>query len=556
MATPKKTAPKKKTTGATKKQPAGKTAVTVMNIEYGETVEVPLKEIHTNLGNTRKKPHSRESISELAESMKSVGIINPLTIIVHEGKKELVSGWRRFDAANFAKLKHVPVREAKTDVKGAKLIQFIENCQREDIDALEERDAFNEWLGNGLKAADIAAMIGVSEKYVYQRISLNRLISDVEKIFSEGSITLTTALEFCKLAPNRQTDLLMLITQPGMTPDQSATYSNDTRTIRKFITDISTDLNVAVFDTNDETLVENVPACVNCQKRSGCMKTLFGDITNDDICFDRDCFAIKTQTHFSQQAKNLEAEGKTVYRITNQHYSNESAQGSGFDYSAHQITAIRVDEPGYDDVETEVYGILEGSNNLGERGLMYKIISVEPKGDDQDDDFEAGERKHTRSAPITPEEKAAREAAMEITTALTSPVISLDKIPFRFLQWIGFNLFRKMDSSEQKNFAKEFGMECSEGGKKITHKNLDDISIKDFYFHSTGRWSTESEQKNIIPLINAMLLYDITGDWSFDTTNQDWKTTIMQDLAGSLGVSIQPILTEVGERHGVEILPF
>ena len=79
-----------------------------------------------------------DSLRELSESIKSYGILNPLTVRSRGGKYELVAGERRLRAAKLAGLREVPCILIEVDMENASLISLIENLQRKDLDFIEE----------------------------------------------------------------------------------------------------------------------------------------------------------------------------------------------------------------------------------------------------------------------------------------------------------------------------------------------------------------------------------------------------------------------------------
>lgn len=519
------------------------------NIEYGETLVIPIDNIRINLGNTRQKKND-EKLQELVESIKGVGVIEPVIVMETDdlGFYELICGWRRFEASQLAGMDDIIGRVAICDIEGAKLLQVIENCQREDIEPLEERDAFNEWIRAGNTASDIALKIGKSDRYVHSRLNLNKLIAEVEAVFSEGKITITTALEFCKLIPKRQAELLQLITQRTFDNNMDiVVYSNDTREIRKYINEISTDLKTAVFDTSSDRYDQI--ACVDCVKRSGCMKTLFADIVDDDICFDKDCYGAKVNLHITQSIAFLRESGKNVVTLSNSHFSNKAAQEAGFDYSFYKVTMEPVAE--LDLLHGTDYGVLDGSE-------LFRIISFEE--DSAPNNVTKGVantlEKTTRSAPLNKEGKARREVANKITTSITECMVTMDPpiIPFTMLQWLGWEQFKQLDIEAQKNFAKQFGLSGKYDGKKISWKDLTEENTQvreDLYFQGTGKWN-EKATDQMVTLINTATLFNLTNEWEW-ANDLSPRTETIKGLTELFNIDTAEIVGEVENEYSVAL---
>lgn len=85
-----------------------------------------------------RKRFDDESLEELSGSIKSYGILNPLTVRLRCGKYELVAGERRLRAAKLAGLEEVPCILIDVNMEDASLIALVENLQRRDLDFIEE----------------------------------------------------------------------------------------------------------------------------------------------------------------------------------------------------------------------------------------------------------------------------------------------------------------------------------------------------------------------------------------------------------------------------------
>ena len=119
-----------------------------------------------------RKRSDESSLSELASSFKSQGVLAPLLVReLDESNYEVIAGGRRLRAAKLAKLESVPVRVVKLSDAEAIEAQCVENLQREDIHPLEEALGFKSLLelGEPYNIAHIAARAGKSETYIYGR---------------------------------------------------------------------------------------------------------------------------------------------------------------------------------------------------------------------------------------------------------------------------------------------------------------------------------------------------------------------------------------------------
>ncbi|MGC8483845.1 MAG: ParB/RepB/Spo0J family partition protein [Thermodesulfobium sp.] len=137
--------------------------------------------------NQARKDFNEEGLLELASSIESQGIIQPLQIIhsqKHEGKFEVVSGERRLKAAKIAGLSIVPCMILDRD-KDAEEIALIENIQREDLHPIELADAVSKLLEGKKHGSqnELANRIGISKSQMSHLVVISQLPSDVKKHF-------------------------------------------------------------------------------------------------------------------------------------------------------------------------------------------------------------------------------------------------------------------------------------------------------------------------------------------------------------------------------------
>ena len=127
-----------------------------------EYVNVPLAELVESSTNPRKT-FDDERLEELAESIRSKGVLSPLLARKVNGHFEIVSGARRYRAAQRAGLREVPVRIVAPNDEEALETQIIENIQRADVHPFEEAQGFRALLereGAGYTVEKIAARTG------------------------------------------------------------------------------------------------------------------------------------------------------------------------------------------------------------------------------------------------------------------------------------------------------------------------------------------------------------------------------------------------------------
>jgi len=137
-----------------------------------------------------RKNFDEESLRELSDSIKSYGILNPLTVRLRGGKYELVAGERRLRAARLAGLREVPCMLVDVNMEGASLIALVENLQRKDLDFIEEAVGINQLiLMFGMSQEEAARRIGKSQSAVANKLRLLKLPRDILDMLRENGMS-------------------------------------------------------------------------------------------------------------------------------------------------------------------------------------------------------------------------------------------------------------------------------------------------------------------------------------------------------------------------------
>ena len=127
-----------------------------------------------------RKIFDDDSLKELSESIRSYGILNPLTVRVRNGGYELIAGERRLRAARLAGLREVPCIILEVSMEDAGLIALIENLQRRDLDYIEEAMGLEQLIIMfGMSQEEAARRIGKSQSAVANKLRLLKLPQDV-----------------------------------------------------------------------------------------------------------------------------------------------------------------------------------------------------------------------------------------------------------------------------------------------------------------------------------------------------------------------------------------
>jgi ParB family chromosome partitioning protein len=142
-------------------------------------------------GSMQPRTHFDEaSLQSLAESIRSHGIVQPLLVRRRGDGYELIAGERRWRAARLAGLTRVPV--VVKDVPDDSLLEIalIENIQREDLNAIEEAQAYKKLIDTvGLTQEALAARVGRDRSYITNFLRLLRLPDDLQELVIEGRLS-------------------------------------------------------------------------------------------------------------------------------------------------------------------------------------------------------------------------------------------------------------------------------------------------------------------------------------------------------------------------------
>ena len=156
--------------------------------------EISLDSIQPNRYQPRRE-FDAGALNELAESIKSYGILQPLIVrALADGKYELIAGERRLRASKIVGLENVPViiREY-TDAQMSE-ISIIENVQRENLNVIEEAQAYDRLIKEfGHTQEIVAAKIGRSRSHISNMLRLLKLCPTVRALIAKGFLTLGQA---------------------------------------------------------------------------------------------------------------------------------------------------------------------------------------------------------------------------------------------------------------------------------------------------------------------------------------------------------------------------
>ena len=169
-------------------------------------VEIPIKDNNNKLSDTRipisklranplqpRRLFNKESINELAASIKSKGLVQPILVRPSEknpGDYEIIAGERRWRAAQIAQLHEMPaVIKNLNDVESLE-IAIIENVQRSDLTVIEEAAGYKKLIESyGHTQEQLSEIVGKSRSHVANIMRLLTLPQSIQDMITEGKIS-------------------------------------------------------------------------------------------------------------------------------------------------------------------------------------------------------------------------------------------------------------------------------------------------------------------------------------------------------------------------------
>jgi ParB/RepB/Spo0J family partition protein len=280
-----------------------------------------LRPSRTHIQELRRARFDKKTLQELAESIKKVGILQPLVArpLGLNEEYEIVAGERRYLAGKLAGLTTIPANVAILTPEQVLEVQLIENLQREGLHELEEAEGYEELMKlKKIGVEDLAAMVGKSRSYVYARTKLISLGKEGREAFYGGALDASRALLLARI-PSHEIQaraLQSILTQGEEMQNDKGRWVQGPMSFREAQVHIgekyTANLKKAVFDIKDATLLPRAGSCESCPKRSGNMKDLQVETRNADVCTDTKCFDGKRQAHIEIDRRRLINAGNRV----------------------------------------------------------------------------------------------------------------------------------------------------------------------------------------------------------------------------------------------------
>ncbi|ENK3146937.1 ParB/RepB/Spo0J family partition protein [Vibrio alginolyticus] len=188
----------------------------------GELTDLAIGQLQPGVYQPRKDM-APEALEELAASIQSQGIIQPIVVRqVESGQFEIIAGERRWRAARQAGLKRVPCLVKKVEDRAAIAMALIENIQREDLNVIEEAQALERLQDEfTLTHQQVADVIGKSRTTVSNLLRLNQLEVDVKGLVADKKLEMGHARALLALEGEQQVEVAQQVAKKQMTVRQT-----------------------------------------------------------------------------------------------------------------------------------------------------------------------------------------------------------------------------------------------------------------------------------------------------------------------------------------------
>lgn len=189
-----------------------------MASDQNQIQEIPLKQIIPNTYQPRRQ-FDDVQLNELAQSIQVNGLLQPIIVRLNDDQKyEIIAGERRFRAVELLNWEKIPaiVRDYSNQESAA--LALIENLQREDLNPIEEAQAYQQLEQmEQLPQKDLARKLGKSQSYVANKLRLLKLAQPVQQAIITGTISQRHGRALLNLSAKQQEEVLAKIMKRKLT---------------------------------------------------------------------------------------------------------------------------------------------------------------------------------------------------------------------------------------------------------------------------------------------------------------------------------------------------
>lgn len=243
-----------------------------------------IEEIDTNLicpnPNQPRKVFEQDKLEELTESIKKYGVIQPIIVRKDNDIYTIIAGERRWRACKNANIKSMPCIVRDIENKNASEIALIENIQREDLNPIDEANAYDFIMDRyGITQEEVSNIVGKSRVYVTNIMRLSNLDSYVKEKIVNNEISAGHGRAILSLSPEKQIAMTNLIVKEDLSVRDVEKLVRDTKKPKRRVQP-EKDKYLAYVE---EMLTDRFSSRVNIKRNKNKGKIEIEYINNEDL---------------------------------------------------------------------------------------------------------------------------------------------------------------------------------------------------------------------------------------------------------------------------------
>lgn len=243
-----------------------------------------IEEIDTNLicpnPNQPRKVFEQDKLEELTESIRKYGVIQPIIVRKDNDIYTIIAGERRWRACKNANIKSMPCIVRDIENKNASEIALIENIQREDLNPIDEANAYDFIMDRyGITQEEVSNIVGKSRVYVTNIMRLSNLDSYVKEKIINNEISAGHGRAILSLSPEKQIAMTNLIIKEDLSVRDVEKLVRDTKKPKRRVQP-EKDKYLAYVE---EMLTERFSSRVNIKRNKNKGKIEIEYMNNEDL---------------------------------------------------------------------------------------------------------------------------------------------------------------------------------------------------------------------------------------------------------------------------------
>ena len=190
--------------------------------EKNKIVELKVVEVEPNRKQARKE-FNYKKLEELAESIKTFGVLQPIIVAKKDGYYEIIAGERRWRASKLANMKTIPAIIREDEDEENTHISIIENVQRENLNAIEKAQGYKEAMENyNLSAEEFAKKIGKTKSAITDILQILNLSDKVLELARRENLSETGCKMLLEIEDeDKQYEMALYILEDGLSIEEA-----------------------------------------------------------------------------------------------------------------------------------------------------------------------------------------------------------------------------------------------------------------------------------------------------------------------------------------------